>query len=58
MFFSLETVTKIIRNVNSEDENVSQYNSPILYAILASVPLVISEDENIVAGLPLYNFHY
>lgn len=50
MFFSLETVTKIIRNVNSEDENVSQYNSPILYAILASVPLVISEDENIVAG--------
>lgn len=49
MFFSLETVTKIIRNVNNENENISQYNSPILYAVLVSVPLVLSEDENIIA---------
>lgn len=49
VFFSLEAITQVIRNVISEEENVSIYNAPILFTYLTSVPFVLPEDENIIA---------
>jgi hypothetical protein len=41
LFFSLEVVTQIIKNVMSEHENVSVYSSPVLLAFLTSVPVIV-----------------
>jgi hypothetical protein len=44
VFFSLDVVTQVIRNVMSEDENVSVYNAPILFTYLTNVPFVLPDD--------------
>jgi hypothetical protein len=49
VFFSLEAITQVIKNVISEEENVSIYNAPILFTYLTSVPFVLPEDEVIVS---------
>jgi hypothetical protein len=38
----------VIKNVISEDENVSIYNAPVLLTYLTSVPFVLPEQESIV----------
>lgn len=43
IFFSLEAVTHIIRNVMSEQDNVSIYSAPVLLTFLTSVPFVLPE---------------
>jgi hypothetical protein len=48
VFFSLDVVTQVIRNVMSEDENVSVYNAPILFTYLTNVPFVLPDDESVV----------
>lgn len=44
IFFSLEIIASIIKNVMSEDENISVYNAPILLTYLTNVPFVLPED--------------
>ncbi len=48
VFFSLETITQVIKNVMSDEENVAVYNAPILLTYLTNVPFVLPDDENVV----------
>jgi hypothetical protein len=48
VFFTLETVTQVIKNVMSEDENVAVYNAPVLLTYLTNVPFVLPEDPAMV----------
>ena len=48
IFFSIDAITQVIKNVINEDENVSIYNAPILFTYLTSVPLVLPEDEAVL----------
>jgi hypothetical protein len=48
VFFSLDVIQQVIRNVMSGDENISVYNAPILFTYLTNVPFILPEDESIV----------
>ena len=48
-FFSLDIITKVIKNVMSDEENVAVYNAPILLTYLTNVPFVLPDDENVVS---------
>lgn len=48
IFFSVDIVTSIIKNIMSEDENVCIYNAPILFTYLTNVPFVLPEDPLII----------
>jgi hypothetical protein len=49
VFFSLDVITQVIKNVISEEENVSIYNAPILFTYLTSVPFILPEEESIIS---------
>lgn len=58
LFFSLEVVTQVIKNVMSDEENVSVYNAPILFAFLTSAPFVLPEDQIIRAEFEALIQHF
>lgn len=57
-FFSLDVVTQVIRNVMSEEESVSVYNAPILFAYLTNVPFVLPDDAQVVADFTQLLQHF
>lgn len=57
-FFSLDVVTQVIRNVMSQEESVSVYNAPILFAYLTNVPFVLPDDAQVVADFTQLLQHF
>lgn len=45
VFFSLEVMVQVIKNVMSEEESVSVYNAPVLLTFLTNVPFTLPEAE-------------
>ena len=43
-------MSEVIKNVMSDEENVSIYNAPILFTYLTNVPFVLPEDTDTVAA--------
>lgn len=48
IYFSVDIVTSLIKNIMNDDENVCIYNAPILFTYFTNVPFVLPEDPLIL----------